>query len=245
MTDLSLLTWNIDQWPNPLTVGRDRQRMHRVREAIAGFDVVCLQECWSASAQEIRAAFPHYYLDGARSRFGFGSGLLTLSRHRLRLRGHERFRHAAAPDSLAAKGMTFVQLDLPGFGSVSVVNTHLQARRFTRVRTHQIEELGRFVRERTDDAPTLLVGDLNAPRRSREFARLQDALDFRDAFEERPVPDPGSTRVRFGGGAQRIDHVLLLRSADDSVAVADSGTLSEDEPASDHQGLYVKLRLSR
>jgi len=243
VTDLSLLTWNIDQWPNPLTARRDRQRLQQVREAIDEFDVVCLQECWSASAQAIRDALPHHYLDGARSRFGFGSGLLTLSRHPLRRRGHDRFRHAAPPDSMAAKGMTFVQLDLAGFGALIVVNAHLQARRFPRVRAQQMAELGRFVRERAPAAPTVLAGDLNATRTSGEFARLQDALDFREAFEERPVAAPDPSRFRFGGGAQRLDHVLLQEESSAVMKVVESGAL--DHPASDHQGLYVRLRLTR
>lgn len=245
MTDLSLLTWNINQWPNPLTVARDRRRLQQVREAIADFDVVCIQECWSATAQEIRDALPHHYLDGARSRFGLGSGLLTLSRHPLRQRGHDRYRSAAVPDSLAAKGMTYVQLDLPGFGEVIVVNTHLQARRFPGVRARQMDELGRFVRDRTAGTPTVLAGDLNARIQSEEFTRLRDALDFRDAFEERPVADPDPARTRFGAGARRIDHVLLLKDTNATVEVADSGALGGSDDASDHRGLHVRLRLTR
>lgn len=244
MNELSLLTWNIDQWPNRLTVARDRRRLEQVERAIAGFDVVCLQECWSSPAQQIRHAFPSHYLDDNRSRIGFGSGLLTLSRHPIRYGRCDRFRNAAVPDSLAAKGMTLARLDVPGFGEIDVVNTHLQARRFPGVRLRQVEELGRFVQENTGDAVTVMAGDLNAPRQSPEFERLQERLHFREVLEERPLDGTAAGATRFTGDADRIDHLLLMPSESDAVELIETGAIDDDPDVSDHRGLFVKMRFN-
>ncbi len=244
LAELSLLTWNVNQWPSLLGRGRDRARLDRVQAALGPFDVVCLQECWSRSSLAIRDAFPHHYRDDGRSVFGFGSGLLTLSRFPI-LDGHyRRFENTAAPDGWAAKGVTLVRLWVPGFGPVQVVNTHLQAWRAEGVRIAQIRELAGFVAAHAAGLPTLLAGDLNAPPGSEELVRLREALGLRDLLDERPLPEEGVPGHRFGGGAGRIDHIALLEGGA-GVRVLASGAVTGvgERPASDHAGLHACVRL--
>ncbi len=247
--ELSLLTWNVNQWPLPWAASRDRRRLARVRAALEGFDVVCLQECWSTLAREIRHELPQHYVDRGRSALGFGSGLVTLSRFPVVGGAYRRYTRAAAPDAWAAKGMVVVRLDVPGFGALHVVNTHLQAWRARGVRVGQIRELERFVREHSAGVPTLLAGDLNATPGSPELDRLHGALGFRDALAERPLPTRRPTGgQRFTGADGRIDHLLVL-PADADAAVLRTGAVDEGPdggvPASDHTGLFVRLRLER
>jgi endonuclease/exonuclease/phosphatase family metal-dependent hydrolase len=247
--ELTLLTWNIDQWPRGVPPRHKQQRLDQVRDELGRFDVVCLQECWSRRAQQLCHASPHHHLDTLRSRFDYGSGLLTLSRHPQVRIAHERYRASAFPDSMAAKGMTLTGIDVPGFARLDVVNTHLQARRFPRVRVRQMRQLAAFIREHRSDAPLLVAGDLNATQDSEEMHCLRDSLTLRDLLEERPVPrTPTGDGPHFGGGAGRIDHVLLLPGHGD-VEVSASGAVGEAPLdrilASDHRGLYTRLRLTR
>ena len=243
--ELTLATWNVNQWPIPLRAPRDRRRLESVVAAIRGFDVVCLQECWSRAARGIRRVFPASFAGHTRSAWGFGSGLLTLSRHPVVSGCHARFERAVAPDALAAKGMTLATVDIPGFGPLCVVNTHLQAWRGREVRRVQVEQLGRFVAARATGSATALVGDFNARRGSPEIGHLHDVLGCRDALDERPITLPGGT-VRFSGDERRIDHMLLI-TCPDRVQVVETGIVREPagEPASDHAGLWMRLRLSR
>ncbi len=251
MIELSLLTWNINQWPSAFGGRRNRRRLATVRSLVREFDLVCLQEAWSGAAQEIRREFPHHHLDRGRSAVGFGSGLLTLSRYPIRSGRFARYVAAAFPDSLASKGISLATVELPGQGTIHVINTHLQARFWPDVRRRQMEQLDRFVAEQCSGGCVLIAGDLNARRGSGEFQQLRRALAFREALEERPLVDPGdgarASGDRFTGDAERIDHLLLLPGGGMDMDVLETGALDDEgagaEPASDHRGLYVRLRL--
>lgn len=251
--ELSLLTWNINQWPLFWSARRDRQRLDLVRGSIRGFDLVCLQEAWSSTAQQIRSAFPDHILGQDRSLLGFGDGLLTLSRYPVTDRRFARYLHARIPDALAAKGISLARVAVPGFGEINVVNTHLQAWRGDGIRGCQIQELGQFVREFAGDGTTLLVGDLNACRGSEEYRLLQRELAFVDALVERPLPaavpveDPVKDARHSIRSTECIDHLLLLPGVGATVEVLESGTVQDEDGnggASDHRGLFVRLHLS-
>jgi len=253
VTELSLLTWNINQWPTALSGHRNRRRLDIVRRFVRDFDIVCLQEAWSATSQELCWEHRYHYLDDGRSAFGFGSGLLTLSRFPVVSSRFVRYAAAAIPDSMASKGISLATLRVPGQGVVHVINTHLQARFWPGVRKRQMRELDRFVEQRCADTTTLLAGDLNARRDSDEFQLLHDALRFRDAIEEKPptrVPTDGPRgRKRFTGAPDRIDHLLMLPRGDTSMEVLETGIIEDEIPgeitASDHRGLFVRIRLGR
>lgn len=247
--EVSLLTWNVNQWPSLLSARTNRRRLAQVRAALGAFDVVCLQECWSSMAREIRHALPGHYVDGGRSAFGFGSGLVTLSRFPVEGGHFHRYERAAAPDAWAAKGLVVVRLLVPGFGPLHVVNTHLQAWRAGGIRVQQVRELERFVRSHSSGVPTLLAGDLNAGPGSPEMDLLQRALGYRDALAVRPLTDAAPTGGRrFTGDEGRIDHLLML-PADAEAEVLETGTVDEGPeggaPASDHTGLFARIRLER
>jgi endonuclease/exonuclease/phosphatase family metal-dependent hydrolase len=247
LIELSLLTWNINQWPTAFGGRSNRRRLETVRSLVQGFDVVCLQEAWSSSAQELRHDFPHHHLDRGRSAVGFGSGLLTLSRYPIGSVRFARYVAAALPDSLASKGISLAVVELPGQGLLHVINTHLQARFWPDVRRRQMEQLDRFVAEHCGAGCALIAGDLNARRASDEFQQLRRALSFREVLEERPLvePRPGGDAGagRFTGDAGRIDHLLILPGGDMDMDVVETGVIDDEDPASDHRGLYVRLRL--
>ena len=186
---LKLLTWNINQWP-VLGAGKScRQDLERVREAIGEFDVVCLQECWSADSQELRWAFPFHYFDHMLPRTGLGSGLLILSKHPIRAWYHLPYKARAFPDSLSNKSATMVTIEAQGGHQVDVINTHLQAWGKPKIRQLQLEELVRFIAQRRQSPVGVVVGDFNLTRGSGALDPFKKAcVTSRAQWRTQPVP---------------------------------------------------------
>lgn len=259
--DLSLLSWNVDQWPIPGRRARSRRELQVVRAYVDQFDIVCLQECWSRRSQDLRRDFPFHYLAREATPLGFDSGLLILAKYPIREGAFHRFRSRSFPDSLAAKGVALAWVDVPGWGEIEVINTHLHAGSNARVRTRQIDELERFVAERTRGPVALLAGDLNLDCGSWEYRRLRERLRLRDLLHECPVA-AGRARPRWSPMAalglkgrpaplpdsdRRVDHLLLLARSGVESDVLASGIVpggGEESFPSDHCGVYVRLRLA-
>ena len=249
--DISVATWNINQWPWPGTFSGARRRLAEVEKRLVDYDVVCLQECWSAAARDLRLTAPYHFLDGARSAVGFGSGLVTVSRHAVVAGSCRRFQARRFPDSLAAKGMTLTRVSIHGFGDVDIVNTHLQAWRGAGVRERQFGELGEFVAGAGECDLTILAGDLNSPSSVAGLSRLCRELGFVDLLKTvRPAcaDEAGRGKVRFTGDDSRVDHLLLATRPGVEVKVLETGTVPGPAGApypSDHHGLYARLFVHR
>lgn len=266
-TELSLLTWNINQWPLFSRSRRCERDLERARSLLASYDLVCLQECWSAESQDLRWSFPFHYHDHRRTRWGFGSGLLILSKLPIHAWYSTVYRARAFPDSLAAKGATLIRVGIEGFGELDLVNTHLQAWQERPVLRAQIAELAQFVEKRGSSSVGLVAGDLNASPGSEEYAILKERCSLRDVIEERPIgngrdetnrrpgkrwPFPlprrwGGSDEPLSGSTGRIDH-LFLRTRDGARAqILETGELPDPETGdscpSDHRGLFVRLSI--
>ena len=255
---ITLLTWNVNQWPVRGWSRRARQDLEAVRALIAPYDVVCLQECWSRAAQGLGRTFPYSYTGRERTLCGFGSGLLILSKHPIGEGTFRRFRTRSLPDSLAAKGMILARICVPEAGEIDVVNTHLQAWRRPEVRSRQLGELERFVGDFVRSPLAVVAGDLNVGCGSGGYRRLREILGLRDAIEECPVEvrEGGAATtarspagVRFSGANSRIDHVLLREVPGATAKILTTGIVNTN-PArtrypSDHHGLFVRMELSR
>ncbi|KAI9217317.1 Endonuclease/exonuclease/phosphatase [Blastocladiella britannica] len=160
------------------------------------FDVICLQEVFDASLRDtiLSAARRHdfgYSLDGPMSSAGVGSGLLLLSRFPILEPNVQAFATmGSGADQLSTKGFLSCKLLLPRGGTVNMVAAHLQATpnaqgvapplhsESATVRYSQLVELATALRQRPHltDAGTLLVGDLNVPGGSAEYARMLTVL---------------------------------------------------------------------
>ena len=248
-TELTILTWNINQWPVVGRRRRCRRGLARVRPMIRAFDVVCLQECWSGRSQALRGAFPHHHLDGERAFTGFGTGLLTLSKHPVVEVRSRRYRERRFPDSLAAKGVSLARVRVPDFGEIDIVNTHLQRWMGRTVRRAQVLELERFIRKTSKNTVAILAGDLNLGRRAWGYRHLLGSLPVRDLLRESPVRVSLENGVRFSGADDRIDHLFLLLWGDADVELLETGYVrqpaEEGRYPSDHHGLYARIQLGK
>ena len=249
--ELTVATWNINQWPLLGAGGRARRSLADVAKRVVDYDVVCLQECWSAAARELGLSVPYHFLDRTRSTVGFGSGLLTVSRHAVVAGASRRYLARRFPDSLAAKGMTLTRLSIHGVGNVNIFNTHLQAWRGAAVRRKQLRELAEFLGHSTPADLTILAGDLNCRPSLAELAHLREQLGLSDALAEVPqsCADSGPRgKIRFTGNDARVDHLLFAARPGIEVRVLETGVVPGPAGAaypSDHHGLYARLVLGR
>ncbi len=248
VVSFSLLTWNVNKWPLLDRSPAARRQLGRIRRLVVGFDIVCIQECWSSFGRRLRESFPHSYSPGERSLFGFGSGLLLLSRFPILAGTFSRFRARRWPDSMAAKGMCAVKVQVPGLGELDLVNAHLQAWRGPGVQERQMEELSSFVQSRCRGPVVLLAGDLNVARGSFAYDALLDELGLRDLLDlSGQAPVSGPVLVRHTWSPDRIDHLFIRSRPDSGLRLVEGSTNcgivpGPGEPCpSDHHGLYARV----
>lgn len=210
-----------------------RERLRHVPEALLALeaDVLCLQEMFHRPLQDwlcrqMASRYPHVAgLARPGPAFRLGNELLVLSRHPMADARLFRFREAAPEErSFTNRGFLHVRVDVPGLGSVNLINFHTTAGgarahpespRMETIRRHQVAQM-------LDHAGTLplplLVGDLNAgPHTSRDIYNDLLARGHVDAFSSAGAEgitwDPANPLVARGGEAhlpgQRIDHVFL------------------------------------
>lgn len=167
-----------------------------VVRALAGYDVVCVQENLTdrvrESLEHLREAagfdalwFDPMGPDGATGTF-VGGGLAFLSRLPIDV-AFTRLPRGAGPDGWARKGFAVADVTLPDGRVVHVVNTHLQADDHTvplddcrAARAAQLAELLPAAMELARSGrPTIVCGDFNVPHGTDEFARLEEALGAR------------------------------------------------------------------
>ena len=92
------------------------------------------------------------------------------------------------------------EIELPGGGTVTVVNTHLGLSRADRMaQIKGLESILDCVK-----GPAVLMGDLNCPPRSRELKRLMERLQ---------APSPIAPKTWFGSYPVRVLDYILLRQA--------------------------------
>ncbi|MGC6486589.1 MAG: endonuclease/exonuclease/phosphatase family protein [Planctomycetota bacterium] len=177
-----------------------------------------------------------------------GSGLHVLTPHRVERASFWRYSRNGAwyqvrhGDFYAGKGAAMVRLGIDGVGSVDCFNTHCIASYrgapYREDRAVQLQELAAFVEaEATTPAPAIVLGDLNAPVGSPEYAPL--AAGYQNL-----------TAGRSRGRAGRIDHVLVRGHEAYEVTARGYqelwvGADDRGEPLrlSDHAGLVITVEL--
>lgn len=231
-----------------------------------GADVLCLQEVFrpadrDALVRALRATHPHVARCDDRRR-GFTHGLLVLSRFPLPAASFTPFAAMQAWQRLLVRqGVLAATVSLPGAGDVRLLDVHAtagggggpEAPRTERLRARQLQQVAQLAR--TSSLPVLLCGDLNAGPEASP-GNLQQLLDdgWTDPVRGGTTWDPANPLNRDGlfgdSPAQRVDHVLLDRTAAQRFAVRDAsivlggpvvGVPGGPVPLSDHAGVLVTL----
>jgi endonuclease/exonuclease/phosphatase family metal-dependent hydrolase len=241
-----ILTYNVHR-----CVGVDgRLDVGRIAAVIAAEapDIVALQEVDVGRARTGRVDQAHEIARrlNMTSRFHaalrveeelYGDAILTALPERL-IRAGPLPGYAPVPQ-LEPRGALWVSVDLPGGGSVQVLNTHLGL--VPREQQLQAEALiGRSwlgSPQRAD--PLILAGDFNAGPRSRAYALLaaglSNAHEVRGGGERRVATFPSRLPVL------RIDHVFVSQGVRVSAMRAAQSPLTRR--ASDHLPLVVDFEI--
>lgn len=248
-TTLRMVTFNTHGIPFFTTAhGKRAAEIARV-VGRSNVDVVAFQEAFHAPDRHLmcdllaQAGLPyHHYF---RS-WVFGSGLLTVSRYPIQGTAFHRFSRGGNPlafrhaDWWAGKGAGRVTVSIPGFGDLSIVNTHLHARyrgdHYKTVRQSQLAELASFLTASGKaNHPVLLLGDLNHT--------------LGDPSWRRCIRETGL--VSLAKPFSKIDYIMGLQSPDFSFESLKSlplkGTVQGPHgeiPISDHTGILAEIRIA-
>lgn len=235
-----LATWNcfgapptVDDFFAQRPFWPERLEVREVAEALAPFDVVCVQENLVDRVRESlerlqrSAGFEHLWFDpmgpGADGSTFVGGGLAILSRLPMAVTFRQLPR-GAGPDGFARKGFATAKITLPSGRALHLVSTHLQADDFNvplevsrATRAAQLDEILRAVAALDAGVPAVLCGDLNVPHGTDEYDELSRALG--DAWVDAPgraglvtydCEANDIARTFHGGGPERmlVDYVF-------------------------------------
>lgn len=245
---LRLATWNV--WGLPFISPERAERIQAIAKFVSGenVDVACFQEVFLEEDRRIlceelaKAGLPyHRYF----SSLPFGSGLLTVSRYPISKAVFRRYSKQGNPlavqhgDWWAGKGAGLVEIDVPEFGKVRIVNTHLHApygsEVYKAVRESQVAELMDFLHSaQKGGLPVFLLGDLNY-REEHPF--------WRQTLKEQHLG-------RISKAWSPIDYIMGFVNAHYTLQPSDGkklhGTLEGKSPGvalSDHMGIVTDVRI--
>lgn len=148
-------------------------------------------------------------------------------------------------DGLGGKGILAVQL-CRDRQRLMIVDTHLQAQYpesnhfYRRVRTKQLDQLARFLREQLATEPVLIVGDFNTTPDERIYTELMSPLGI-DLTADTRQRSGGGTRIDSRTGDRIWIDYAIARNFSVSAEVAGIRNDAADVPYSDHDGLLVRL----
>ncbi len=217
---LNVMTLNTWCLPTPLGY-RVRERMERILENLAPYDLVFLQEVFHKEARQqvlsenVRQLFPFVAHTHTGTLLRQDSGLMVLSKYPITLQ-FQVFTKSGWPDQLAKKGLYYGKLKTPTT-SMFILNTHFQSgehERGHRLRDSNLKDLFALL---PPDMPTILGGDFNFYPNSRAYQNMMEQ-GFCDVFAEAEgqytVHRPENPLAR--SEKQRIDYLfyrhLSLRS---------------------------------
>ena len=252
-----------------------RERLRHLPAALESLDadIVCLQELFHRPMQDwlrdaLSPSFPHVAgLQSGSVSLRLGNELLVLSRFPLGVARLHRFGHATREEWIfASKGFLHVQAEIPGLGTVDLVNFHTTAGgarahpespEMETIRARQISQILDVVMP----LPlTFLIGDLNAgPQTSTHIYKEVVDHGFVDAFlaggGAGMTWDPANPLVARSREShlppQRIDHVFLSGSLAEQLTprsarliLHEHGAATPDGPMpySDHYGVLTELK---
>jgi len=208
--------WGLPSWIN----GADPNRYGRIARELdrLGSDVVLLQEVWTRRPFEVlsekdKGSARTWWVASARWKGGFlgQNGLLTLSKYPIEAGEIRHFSTASMPDSLMHKGALKITVTIRSGLRVNIWNTHLQDGGSKRVRSRQIAELIRWVRDATDNQCADIVGgDFNSTPDSEEFRQLTAAIgpSVHQLANQAELPTWDGLKPASGEG-ESLDHIFV------------------------------------
>jgi endonuclease/exonuclease/phosphatase family metal-dependent hydrolase len=240
-----ILTYNVHRW-----VGTDRKiSPGRTSDVIAACepDIVALQEVRAGRVQSgaadqaamvaARLGMDLHFQPTIRV-LGEQYGIAILTRHPSRLVRSDRLPSMSPGPAFEKRSALWVSVDING-RKLQVINAHLSLR--SRERLAQASALigEEWIGHRDCVDPAILLGDFNAPPRSRSYRLMASRL--LDAQLWNPTGEPQPT-FHTRAPVLRLDHIFVTRSIDVVSAAPVRNRLAR--VASDHFPLLASFQLS-
>lgn len=197
-SEIKIVTLNT--WMIPFQRKMAKARAEIIGTEVKNHDIAFFQEAFTKGIRRTIATFAqqsqYFNRYQVNSSFHLNSGKFTLGKYKITQTDFQRFTRCGGIQCFAAKGILYVQFELPNGDLIDTFNTHLQAyQKDSKVRETQLEDAIAFInRKNTDGRPALFVGDFNIIAETAEYSIIQNKLyDFRDAWAEKRPGEPGYT----------------------------------------------------
>jgi endonuclease/exonuclease/phosphatase family metal-dependent hydrolase len=261
---LKIFSFNI--WDLPLWFNKEREeRIAKVADFLKSqnADIICLQETWDASNQQLlrERMGPKYfcaYGEKLSKKFwlkdfsNFCGGLMVFSKFPiLEENFFQFFRYYSPVESVGHKGFLEVKIETP-WGKMRVVDTHLHSWIFWggKFRVKQLKKI--MIHLAQDDSPVVLAGDFNQHDIlwRDPFAALLAENNFKvpaggeEFFSvpthrvENPFANMWPNRVPF---SRRLDYIFTSGLDKWGFAVKNHQPIILDPPLSDHDPVELVL----
>jgi len=213
----------LNTWLRPAPLGKDNfARADRIANSLSRYDVVGLQETFSAKGKHITETAeknktqPYSYRQN-QIKILTNSGLTTLSKYQVIEQDFRPFSFSTISDSLAKKGVMFTRIVHPQIGEIDVYDTHYQAggaekdfkpsplKRLVSlfnpgydlpkdiVRMSQTRDFSSLLQKHEKGNPTVIMGDFNFTENSPEYRDFVNKMQVKDSFRIARPKDPGYT----------------------------------------------------
>ncbi|MBI4369158.1 MAG: endonuclease/exonuclease/phosphatase family protein [Elusimicrobia bacterium] len=253
---IKILTYNVGGIPWIMPLPKRRARFAEISRRLrdSSYDIVCLQEIWTAGdARRIWKESGFAHMARLKQALPFGNGLMILSRYPLGdvrvfpFTAREPSRYFLDDEFWAKKGALAVRIDVAG-RQVDVYNTHLIASteddRYIALRNTQIFDLRSVVREYSGERPFVIAGDFNFPPRQKSYRILKSLLGVHDVC---PDGQPGACGATNTDG--RVDQIYTSLHFAPQDIMAHGVDFRWDRPyplfqLSDHQGATAQISLA-
>lgn len=161
---IKVLYWNVWCLPKIATDGNHTitERAKLVRQHLAGYDVVILNEAWVWSKDEFKKTYAYHYSPPKGLSIG-DSGLMILSNNPITNTDYIRYSKSAGFDWFAEKSAAYCEITINGIVH-NFIFTHMQAgysKCDQTARVSQTNELINFVNSKPKTARTYMIGDFN------------------------------------------------------------------------------------
>jgi endonuclease/exonuclease/phosphatase family metal-dependent hydrolase len=184
---IRVITYNTWGLPRPFLI--KAKRFKQIATSIGQFeaDIIGFQETFTKYAKILSTLKEYpYYRYGSPKIKGkklIDSGLLTISKFPIVDSDYIVYSKCSGTDCLAAKGILWTKIAVPGIGDINVFNSHLNAGASKKVKRVQLGEAWEFIQKHLDGRSTIFLGDLNIQPDTVFYNYIKYYMDFEDSLD--------------------------------------------------------------
>ncbi|WP_437918536.1 endonuclease/exonuclease/phosphatase family protein [Sphingobacterium sp. LRF_L2] len=165
--EISLLTYNIAGLPELISAAPTprKESITEISKRLNNFDIVNVQEDFHYHNELYQGGNNHPYRTVHKNGIPYGDGLNTFSKYPIIASSRLPWEDCAGSDCLAAKGFSFVRIQLSTEVSMDVYNVHATAQDnhdAAIARRKNFLQLSEYINRHSKNQPIVVMGDFNA-----------------------------------------------------------------------------------